>query len=203
MKLSCSADKYQCCTERLVAGVDEAGRGALAGPVVAGAVILKPDSCLSGLKDSKLLSSKQREELFKKIYDSALYLGVGMVNHRLVDRINVLQATMLAMKRAIRRIDIVPDVVLVDGNKAPLIKGYVFKTVVQGDKKVLSVSAASIIAKVVRDNIMNNFHVKYPEYQFNKNKGYGTNDHYQAIFDRGISSVHRKSFNLTKQQKLF
>ncbi len=178
---------------KLIAGIDEAGRGPLAGPVVAAAVILDIDANIEGINDSKLLSSKQREKLFSKIHQNALSIGLSIVEPETIDRINILQATRLAMTKAVTNLTLKPGILLIDGpitldlntRQIPIIKG---------DKLSVSISAASIIAKVTRDDIMKSFHKMYPEYGFYKNKGYGTKEHITALKKHGSCQIHRKSF---------
>ncbi len=176
-----------------VCGVDEAGRGPLAGPVYAAAVILPAGTEIEGLNDSKKLSEKKREELFDIINSVALSISVGVATETEIDKINILNATFLAMKRAVEGLEIPADYAIIDGNRAPSLK-IPTETVVKGDGKVMSVAAASIIAKVSRDRFMLKMAEEYPEYQFEKHKGYGTRLHYEMIEKYGISPIHRKSF---------
>lgn len=175
------------------AGVDEAGRGPLAGPVVAAAVILEQANPIAGLADSKALSESRRELLADQIrqYSRAWALGVASVEE--IDRLNILQATLLAMRRAVEGLSIPPEWVLVDGNQAP-VWGYPTRTVVRGDALVPAISAASILAKVARDTMMLELDARYPEYGFSRHKGYPTVKHLQALDNHGISPVHRRSF---------
>lgn len=177
----------------IVCGVDEAGRGPLAGPVYAAAVVLKKWQTIEGVNDSKKLSEKKREELFDKIVSECSAFSVGTASEREIDEINILQATFLAMKRAVDGLSIKPDIALVDGNQTPPLDCAV-KTVIKGDAKSESIAAASIIAKVSRDRYMKEMAAKYPEYQFEKHKGYGTKLHYEMIEKYGICEIHRKSF---------
>ncbi|MDX1900652.1 MAG: ribonuclease HII [Gammaproteobacteria bacterium] len=177
----------------VVAGVDEAGRGPLAGPVIAAAVILPKAFHLPGLNDSKKLSEKQREYLFQHIHDIAIAVSVGRAEVDEIDRLNILYATMLAMKRAIEGLTHVPQWVLIDGNRAPDVK-YQTRTIVRGDQTEPAISAASIIAKVTRDREMQTLHACHPHYNFAKHKGYPTAEHIAALIQHGPSSVHRKSF---------
>lgn len=177
----------------IVCGVDEAGRGPLAGPVYAAAVVLKKGQTIEGVNDSKKLSEKKREELFDKIVSECSAFSVGTASEREIDEINILQATFLAMKRAVDGLSIKPDIALVDGNQTPPLDCAV-KTVIKGDAKSESIAAASIIAKVSRDRYMKEMAAKYPEYQFEKHKGYGTKLHYEMIEKYGICEIHRKSF---------
>lgn len=189
----------------LVAGIDEAGRGPLAGPVVAAAVILSPNLGILGLNDSKLLTPSRREKLFAAIKQDALSIGVSVIHPEIINRINILQATRLAMANAIKGLDLQPDLLLIDGpisldleiRQIPIIKG---------DQLSVSIAAASIIAKVTRDKIMLELHEKFPEYQFDKNKGYGTKEHILAILEHGPCEAHRKGFGTVKrfcQERLF
>ncbi len=178
---------------RNVCGVDEAGRGPLAGPVYAAAVILPQGLVIDGLNDSKKLSEKKRELLYDKVTESALAWSVGIATEEEIDEINILQATFLAMRRAVEGLDLKADYALIDGNRMPplSIKG---ETVVKGDSLSMSIAAASIIAKVRRDRFMLEIDEKYPEYQFCKHKGYGTALHYEMLEKYGVSPVHRRSF---------
>ena len=178
-----------------ICGIDEVGRGALAGPVISAAVILDFDNVPSNIKDSKKLSQKERELKFSEIVSSALDIGIGSSDNREIDDINILQATLLSMKRAYLKLSVHPKVALIDGNKAPDIKCKT-KTIINGDNKSLSIAAASIIAKVHRDKLMREIHKKLPYYNFNNNVGYGTKEHYNAIRLNGVSVFHRKSFKL-------
>lgn len=177
----------------LVCGVDEAGRGPLCGPVVAAAVILPKDVYIEGVNDSKKLTEAKREKLYEEIMKNALAVGVGISEVEVIESVNILNATKIAMKQAIDNLSIRPDYVLIDGNQMINIdiKG---ETVVSGDAKSESIAAASIIAKVTRDRMLYEFDEKYPEYGFCKNKGYGTKIHVQAIGEYGLTPIHRKSF---------
>lgn len=179
-----------------VIGVDEAGRGPLAGPVVAACVYIKRYSKeLEGLNDSKKLTDKKRRELYDYLTASKnIVYGVGIVDEEVIDEINILNATFLAMNNALNEIEVADRLVLVDGNKE--IKGYLGEqeAVVKGDGKSLSIAAASIIAKVTRDMIMEDYDKKYPGYEFAKHKGYGTKRHYECIKEKGICDIHRLSF---------
>ena len=178
----------------LMAGVDEAGRGPLAGPVVAAAVILDPKRPIEGLQDSKKLSEKRREQLFDLINNQSIAHAVAVVSHVEVDRINILQATLMAMKMAVAKLSIQPDHVWIDGNQAPNIDGVIIKTIIKGDQKVTAISAASILAKVTRDRIMYDYDREYPGYGFAGDKGYGTKAHRDAISRLGPCAIHRRSF---------
>lgn len=176
-----------------VCGVDEAGRGPLAGPVFAAAVILPENYSHPILNDSKKLSEKKRDEVFDDIVRDALFYGIGTASEKEIDEINILNATFLAMKRAVKALGVTPDLAIIDGNRCP---GTGIKEIalVKGDGKCMSVAAASIIAKVSRDRFMLELDKKYPEYEFSKHKGYGTKLHYEKLKEFGISDVHRKSF---------
>ena len=177
-----------------IAGIDEAGRGPLAGPVVASAVIFPHNIKLPEVTDSKKISEKKRERLFQDIYASALSIGVGIVHEDEIDEKNILQATYVAMRQAIGKLSIDPDMVLIDGNKAD-VKHYKQKNIINGDQKSLSIAAASIIAKVTRDRIMRQYDLVFPEFGFAKHKGYGTKKHMEMIANKKASPIHRKSFN--------
>lgn len=179
---------------RYIAGVDEAGRGALAGPVVSAAVILPRNPDLLGVDDSKKLTEKTREELFSRIISTATAVRIAVGQPSLIDRENILRATLLTMSRAVSRIKPRPDLVLVDGNATFWWEGPVI-AVKQGDGRSLSIAAASIVAKVARDRLMRKLHNRFPEYNFTKNKGYGTREHLEAILTHGAASVHRTSFH--------
>ncbi len=188
------SDKVQCSkTMSIICGVDEAGRGPLAGRVCAVAVILNPDKPIIGLKDSKKLTSKKRDELYDVIICDSLAYSISFASVEEIDAINILQATLLAMKRAVEGLAIRPELVLVDGNQAPRIDIKV-QTIIKGDVLVESISAASILAKVSRDREMCELDKIYPEYGFAKHKGYGTEAHLMAIQKHGILNIHRKTF---------
>ncbi len=177
----------------MIAGLDEAGRGPLAGPVVAASVILPKGYFLEGIDDSKKLSAKKRESLYKIIHDIAIDIGVGIVDNKTIDRINILNATKLAMKKAIESMENQPEFLLIDAVKLTDIN-IKQKSIIKGDSTSISIAAASIIAKVTRDNIVKEYDKKYKGYGFAKHKGYGTKEHYAAIKKYGITPVHRKSF---------
>ncbi len=185
---------------KLVAGVDEAGRGPLAGPVVACAVILKPYAKIRGVKDSKLLSAEERERLYPIIKANSLSIGIGIVSNRTIDRINIKEATLLAMKRAIAKLNPPPDLVFIDGDISPDI-GLKVQSVISGDRKIFSCACASIIAKVVRDRIMRRFHKIYPEYDFAAHKGYGTKRHQENLKRYGPCTIHRLSFAPVRENR--
>jgi len=183
---------------RFVVGVDEAGRGPLAGPVVAGAVLLPLKTSLDGLDDSKKLSQKSREKFFPEIIQTALAYGVGIVSVATIEKINILQAALLAMKQAIEQCDLAPDLLLVDGNKRVDHPAQQW-TIVGGDGKSLSIAAASVLAKVTRDRIMQEHHLSYPEYDFDRHKGYPTKRHREKIRQFGPCPIHRKTFKGVKE----
>ena len=176
-----------------VCGVDEAGRGPLAGPVFAAAVILRPGQVIEGVNDSKKLTEKKREKLFDIIREEALAYNIECATVAEIEEINILNAAMLAMKRAVEGLDIPADYAIIDGNKTPPIE-IPCEAVVKGDARSMSVAAASILAKVARDRLLVRYAEKYPEYGFEKHKGYGTKLHYEMIEKYGISPVHRRSF---------
>ena len=178
----------------LIAGVDEAGRGPLAGPVVAAAVILDSQKHIDGLADSKVLNERKRDSLFEAIKIDTLSWSVGVATVEEIDELNILQATLLAMQRAINGLAIQPDEVLIDGNCLPKLL-MPAQAIVKGDSKVKAISAASIVAKVVRDKIMVDYHNLYPDYAFHIHKGYGTKQHLKEIEKFGFLPIHRKSFN--------
>ena len=178
---------------RLVAGADEAGRGPLAGPVVAAAVVLPPDAILQGLDDSKKLSPAKREELFPKIQTQAIAYGVAVVNPEVIDEINILQAALLAMKQAVEMFPSDPDLLLIDGNQK-IDSSIEQWAIVKGDATSFSISAASVLAKVTRDHIMEDYHHLYPQYEFARHKGYGTRLHRDLIAEHGPCPIHRSTF---------
>lgn len=180
-----------------IAGVDEAGRGPLAGPVVAAAVILDPARPIGGLADSKKLSESKRNSLCKIIKETALSWAVAEASVEEIDELNILQATLLAMQRAIDGLPVGPDEVLIDGNQLPDLS-LPAQAIVKGDSKVKAISAASILAKVERDKIMCDYHKKYPDFSFHLHKAYGTRQHLAEIEQFGYLSVHRRSFNPVK-----
>ena len=186
----------------IVCGIDEAGRGPLAGPVVAAVTVLPKDCTILRLNDSKKLSEKCREELFLEIKEKAAAYGIGIVSPEVIDSINILQATFLAMRRAFDGLHRRPDLALIDGNRAPGLP-VAERTLVKGDAKSASIAAASILAKVSRDRCLYELDREYPQYQFAKHKGYGTKLHYEMLAQYGISAVHRKTFlkNLSRHVK--
>ena len=177
----------------VICGVDEAGRGPLAGPVCAAAVILPANIALPGLNDSKKLSDKKRRALYPLIKENAVAYGIGFADHREIDEINILQATYLAMERALAQLGVKPDMALIDGNRAKNF-GIPVTTVVHGDSLSASIAAASILAKVSRDDYMDEMAKRYPEYGFEVHKAYGTKAHYAALDTYGPSPIHRMSF---------
>jgi ribonuclease HII len=183
---------------RRLAGVDEAGRGALAGPVVAAAVILRDGRPIPGVTDSKLLSEERREGLYQQIVDEALAVAVGVVEVPIIELRNILQATLLAMERAVAELRVAPDGIVVDGLAVPQVEPTVFP-VPGGDLQCPSVSAASIVAKVTRDRMMREYHQTYPAYGFDRHKGYGTEAHLRAIAEHGLSPIHRRTFAPVRQ----
>ena len=178
---------------RLIAGVDEAGRGPLVGAVVAAAVILDPDRPIQGLRDSKKLSEKKREQLYPEITGYALSWAIASASAVEIDQINILQASLLAMKRAVEALSMPPDIALVDGNKCPSLACRV-EAIVKGDSKVMAISAASILAKVERDRQMYALHELYPQYGFDQHKGYPTAAHMSLLKEFGPCPEHRRSF---------
>ncbi|TOO33076.1 ribonuclease HII [Vibrio parahaemolyticus] len=183
---------------QLIAGVDEVGRGPLVGDVVTAAVILDPNNPIEGLNDSKKLSEKKRLELLPKIKEKALAWAVGRCSPEEIDELNILQATMVAMQRAIAGLKVQPDLVLIDGNRCPELP-MDSQAVVKGDLRVAEISAASILAKVVRDQEMEELDKQYPQFGFAKHKGYPTKAHFEAIEQHGVISEHRKSFKPVKK----
>lgn len=179
---------YKC-----ICGVDEAGRGPLCGPVVAAAVILPQGKCIEGVNDSKKLSEKKREILFDKIMEEALAVGVGISDVDVIEEVNILNATKIAMVKAIENLNVKPDYALIDGNQRIDID-IDLDTIVSGDAKSESIAAASIIAKVTRDRMLYEYDKLYPEYGFAKHKGYGTKLHIEKIKEYGLSPIHRPSF---------
>ena len=178
---------------RLICGVDEAGRGPLAGPVCAAAVILPPGLEIPGLNDSKKLTDKKRRELYDIMIEQAVSYGIAFASEQEIDEINILQATFLAMERAIQKLSPQPELALIDGNRAKDF-GLPVRTIVKGDSLSASIAAASILAKVTRDRLMEEYDAQYPQYGFAQHKGYGTAAHYEALREFGPSPIHRKTF---------
>lgn len=189
-----------------IAGIDEAGRGPLAGPVVAAAVVFAPDVLIRAVNDSKQVLASERERLFDEIMSGALAVGIGCVDHQTIDRINILNATYAAMHQAIRSLSILPQHLLIDGNRfLPMDAGVPaipFTTIIDGDAKSFSIAAASIIAKVTRDRLMIGYDREFPGYGFAKHKGYATEEHREAIFRLGYCPIHRRSFSVNTQIEL-
>jgi len=179
---------------KLIAGLDEAGKGALAGPLVAGCVILPDNFKVRGIKDSKLLSAKKREELFLLITKNALQWSVGIIEHKLIDKIGIREANALAFKKAVQKLNLTPEYLLLDGLEITA-HPISYEYIVKGDNKVTNIAAASIVAKVTRDHIMNTYHKDFIEYGFNQHKGYGTIKHLAAIKKYGPSEIHRLTFS--------
>lgn len=178
---------------QVICGVDEAGRGPLAGPVCAAAVILPKHLEIPGLTDSKKMTDKKRRELFPLIQEQAVSYGIGLASQEEIDEINILQATFLAMERALSQLNVRPDMVLIDGNRERDF-GVPVQTVIKGDSLSANIAAASILAKVTRDNLMMELAQQYPQYGFEIHKGYGTKAHYEALRQYGASPIHRRSF---------
>ncbi len=178
---------------QVICGVDEAGRGPLAGPVCAAAVILPANIDIPGLDDSKKLSDKRRRELFPVIKEKAIAYGIAFADHKEIDELNILQATYLAMERAIAMLDVKPELALIDGNRAKDF-GVPVETVVHGDSRSASIAAASVLAKVTRDDYMLEMGKEYPQYGFEIHKGYGTKAHYAALSEHGHCGIHRVTF---------
>ena len=182
-----------------IAGIDEAGRGPLAGPVVVAAVILNPQNRIDNLNDSKKISVKLRELLYEEIIQKALFWNVQIISPQKIDEINILQATLLGMEKTVFNLKKIPNYCLIDGNQIPQkLRGF-SEAIVKGDGKIASIATASILAKVSRDRIMQKYHEVYPNYNFAKNKGYPTKEHFYAIQKYGITSIHRKSYKPISQ----
>lgn len=187
---------------KIEAGCDEAGRGCLAGPVVAAAVILPKNFKNKVLTDSKQLSEKKREELAPIIIEKAISYGIGVVDHLEIDKMNILNASFEAMHRAIQKLNTKPESLLIDGNRFNSFAGIPHYCMVKGDSRFLSIAAASVLAKTHRDHLMETYHMEYPEYEWNKNKGYPTKKHREAIAKFGATPLHRKSFKLLADEQL-
>ena len=184
-----------------VAGVDEAGRGPLAGPVVAAAAIFPPQFCIPEVNDSKVLSENARETLYMQIMSNAVAVGVGIIDHTTIDEINILNATYKAMHVALSHLGVTPDHILVDGNRFDG-TGIPFTTIIDGDALCFSIAAASIVAKVTRDRLMADYDRQFPGYGFAKHKGYATKEHREAILNLGYCEIHRRSFEMNTQMEL-
>lgn len=181
---------------KLIAGVDEVGRGPLAGPVVAAAVILPKNCKIKGLNDSKKIPKKKHEEIFQAVKDNALAIGIGIMDNHVIDQVNIYEATKLAMKEAISKLDPQPEHLLIDAMKLDL--PITQTSIIKGDANSLSIAAASIIAKVTRDKIMANYDKEFPGYDFSQNAGYGTTKHLEGLEKHGVTPIHRKSFEPIK-----
>ena len=179
---------------KYICGIDGAGRGPLAGPVVVASVIMPKDSMIEGVNDSKKVSEKKREELYEKIISEAISYGVGIIDEKEIDRINILNATKLALTTSLKELSQKPDIILVDALTKIDTLGIPYKSIIKGDALCYSISAASIIAKVTRDRIMRQWDEVYPIYGFEKHKGYGTSTHILAIKEYGLCPIHRRSF---------
>lgn len=179
---------------KYICGIDEAGRGPLAGPVVVASVIMPKDSMIEGINDSKKVSEKKREKLYDLILEEAISYGIGIINQSEIDEINILEATKKGLTTSIEEMAIKPDLILVDALNHIDTKGIPYEPIIKGDAKVYSIAAASIIAKVTRDRIMRQWDEIYPQYGFAKHKGYGTSAHITAIKEYGLCPLHRKSF---------
>ncbi len=181
---------------KCLAGIDEVGRGPLAGPIVAAAVIFPQSVKIKGLADSKTLSAEKREELFPEIKRKALAISVASLNHKQIDKLNIGQANLLVMKMAIQKLSLLPDYLLIDGGRIKIDLPIEQRKIVGGDRKCASIAAASIIAKVSRDRVMLRYHKKYPKYGFASHKGYGTEMHFNKLQEFGPCPIHRRSFSL-------
>ena len=179
---------------KIIAGVDEVGRGSLIGPVYAAAVILKKNIRKKEIKDSKKLTKIEREKLAKFIKKNSTW-AIGSASVKEIEKLNILSASLLAMKRAIKKLKVKPNLVLIDGNKSPELSNYLIKTIIKGDQKIKEISAASIIAKVSRDKLMFKMSESFQKYKWDLNAGYGTRDHINAIIKYGVTRFHRKTFN--------
>lgn len=188
----------------MIAGIDEAGRGALAGPVVVACVMFIEDSRENNTYiDSKKLSKKKRQFLFNKLTDSNAIIKWSLINHKIIDKINILNATLKAMSNCIKKLPIVPNKIIIDGNKTPIIENMHIEACINGDNLINEISAASIIAKVIRDTIMTKYQYYFPNFNFKKHKGYATKEHYLELSKYGPCKIHRKTFNLNFQLPLF
>ncbi|SRR5690606_30193648 len=201
MKLGLSEPLVFTAPDATVAGVDEAGRGPLAGPVVAAAVVLDPARPIDGLADSKVLPPEERRRLAREIRLRARAFAIAAADPAEIDGINILQATLLAMERAVRRLKLVPDLVRVDGNQIPRLPDLLAEPVIDGDALVPAISAASILAKVCRDRLMCRWHRRFPLYGFDRNKGYATEEHLRALELHGPCAIHRASFEPVRRAR--
>lgn len=183
-------------------GVDEAGRGALAGPVVVSAVTLINDKLVQDLDDSKELTEKKREDLYFKIIKNTPYIRTAIINSRTIDQINILNATLKGMLYCIKKLKVTSNVIYIDGNTTPEDSKFNMKAIIKGDGLIPSISAASIIAKVTRDTLMKKIHKTFPQYNFNINKGYGTKNHIETVLNYGSCKIHRKTFSVKQQLTL-
>ena len=177
-----------------ICGIDEAGRGPLAGPVVVASVILPQNSMIEGVNDSKKVSEKKREKIYEEIIKGAISYGIAIIDEKEIDEINILRATKKGVTECIRKLEIKPNIILIDALEGIDTLQIPYKSIIKGDAKHYSIAAASILAKVTRDRIMRQYDLLYPEYGFIQNKGYGTAKHIQAIKEKGICEIHRRSF---------
>ena len=187
-------DIYEHGNVKYICGIDEAGRGPLAGPVVVASVVMPRDSMIEGVNDSKKVSEKKREKLYDEIIENAISYSVGIVDQREIDRVNILNATKAGLTESVKGLKVRPDIILVDALKGIDTCGVPYESIIKGDAKCYSIAAASIIAKVTRDRIMRQWHEIYPEYNFIQHKGYGTAAHIAAIKEYGLCPLHRRSF---------
>lgn len=179
-----------------IAGIDEVGRGPLAGPVVAAAVILPPECKIKGLNDSKKIPKKKHQEIYQAVLDKALAVGIGLIDNEIIDQVNIYEATKLAMKEALSKLSLKPDYLLIDAMKLDI--DIPQESIIKGDANSLSIAAASIVAKVTRDKLMADYDKEYPGYDFAQNAGYGTKSHLQGLERHGVTPIHRKTFEPVK-----
>ena len=179
-----------------IAGIDEVGRGPLAGPVVAAAVILPPGCKIKGLNDSKKIPKKKHQEIYQAVLDKALAVGIGLIDNEVIDQVNIYEATKLAMKEALSKLSLKPDYLLIDAMKLDI--DIPQESIIKGDANSLSIAAASIVAKVTRDKLMADYDKEYPGYDFAQNAGYGTKSHLQGLERKGVTPIHRKTFEPVK-----